>query len=67
MEFTAVCAYPGLDSFRFHSPTFYVASWSDLDKVGRSTVTEAWRSISPYPAPEVIEYLPGALVYEGRE
>ena len=63
MEFVAVCAFPGRAEFRFHSPSFYVEQWADLDRVGVDAVREAWAAISPGQPPGVIDYLPGALVY----
>lgn len=66
MQFVAVCQYPGMDQFRFHSEPFHVDTWADLEATGRQVVEAEWARISPHPAPPVVDYLPGALVYVQR-
>lgn len=63
MYFTAVCAYPNHNNFNFFSVEFVIEDWADLERVGRAKVVEEWTKISPHPAPEIIDFLPGAVVY----
>lgn len=64
ISWTARCAYPGRDAFLFHSPSFTVASWDDLDAAAKASVSEAWSKISPHPAPPVVELIPGMMCFQ---
>lgn len=66
MQFVAMCQYPGHKEFRFYSEPFMVDSWSDLESTGEKIVQAEWARISPHPAPQVVDYLPGALLYIPR-
>ena len=61
---TARCAYPGHSEFLFYSPSFVVASWADLDTAAQTAVAEEWAKISPYPAPPIVELIPGAMSFQ---
>ncbi len=67
MHFTALCAYPGHKEFAFFSVDFVIENWSELEKEGQTRVEEAWSRISPHPAPEIVRFEPGALVYVPNE
>ena len=66
-RWVAVCRYPEKKDFCFYSPTFAVEHWSDLEKVAAEIVAAAWNEISPYPAPPVVDYIPGYLEYVKEE
>lgn len=67
IHWVAICQYPDKKGFMFDSPEFVVEHWSDLEKVGKQIVEEAWAEISPYPAPPIVEFRPGYLFYMGPD
>lgn len=67
MTFVAVCQFAGKGAFHFFAPTFSVETWADLEREGQNAVREAWAAIAPYDPPAIVEYLPGALVYEAAK
>lgn len=67
MGFVAVCQYPDHKSFCFHSPEFFIDNWHELEIVGKETVERVWKTLSPYPVPPIVEYLPGSLVYRPND
>lgn len=66
-HWTAVCAYPGHDQFRFYSPTFTVECWADLETTAADTVAAEWAKISPHPPPGIVELIPGHLEHVPQE
>lgn len=67
IHWVAVCQYPNKKEFLFYSREFVVDHWSDLDRVGKEMVESEWAEISPYPAPPIVEFLPGYLFYMGPD
>lgn len=63
MHFTALCAYPDHKTFAFFSVDFVIEDWASLESEGQARVEEAWAKISPHPAPEIVRFEPGSLVY----
>ena len=63
MYFTAICGYPDKKAFAFFNVDFVIEDWADLEIEGQTRVVEAWSNISPYPAPEIIKFEPGSIVY----
>lgn len=63
MHFVARCQYPGKEKFYLFATDFVIEDWSELETVGKAAVAAAWESISPHPAPDVIEYVPGMIYF----
>lgn len=61
LHFVAVCQYQGKQGFKFFSEEFTVSNWHEVEDTAKKIVEEAWAKISPHPAPDVVEILPGFL------
>lgn len=62
-NWVAVCQYPDKEGFAFYSPTFVTDDLNKVDEIAEEIVLEAWSKISPYPAPPIIDILPGYIGY----
>lgn len=63
---TGICSYDGKREFRFHSSDFVVTADTDMQAHDRlqGAIDKAWATISPHPAPRLLDVIPGALVLE---
>lgn len=63
INWTAVCKYVDHEKFNFYSSAFTVDHWSDLDSRAEELVRTEWARFSPYPAPPIVELVPGYVAF----
>lgn len=62
-HWVARCQYAGKREFVFSSPAFVVEHWWQLEQTAAQVVADSWAKISPHPAPDIVELIPGAMLF----
>lgn len=60
---SADCAYPGKDKFIFGSVVHVQAETTEeAHRIARHELAAEWARISPHPAPEIVNLIPGRII-----
>lgn len=63
----AECSYPGKESFVVGSVYVEADTTEEAHREARKEIASLWSRISPYPAPDITNLIPGRLiVHEDR-
>ena len=57
----AKCQYKNHKEFYFYTSEMVVNSYDEIELLAKESVLKEWSLISPYPPPEIVDYVFGYL------